>query len=92
MPGYSAEQLKGMRKKTGLSQEDLGKLIGLSKRRIGSIERNEDGAADKMTLEKCTEWIDVCVANMREEYRSDTLTNWIKSIVSKKHLKYLFKQ
>ena len=51
-----SERLKALRKELGLTQEEMGKRIGLSKFAVSKIENGENGTPDRTVKLICTEF------------------------------------
>ena len=59
MPNATGEIIKSLRKEKGLTQEQLGKLIGVQKSAIAKYERGEIVNLKRETIEKLANIFDV---------------------------------
>lgn len=59
MPNATGEIIKSLRKEKGLTQEQLGKLIGVQKSAIAKYERGEIVNLKRETIEKLATIFDV---------------------------------
>ena len=61
-----ANNLKHIRKKSGMTQEELSKKSGVSRSYIGDLENARSSSMSIQTLQKLSDKLDVCIYDLLE--------------------------
>ena len=61
-----ANNLKHIRKKAGMTQEELSKKSGVSRSYIGDLENARSSSMSIQTLQKLSDKLDVCIYDLLE--------------------------
>ena len=67
----TSEKIKMLRTQKGLSQEELGKIVGLQKAAINKYETGRVVNIKKSMLQKLADALDVSPADLLDDYRED---------------------
>lgn len=67
----TSEKIKALRTRKGLSQEELGNLVGLQKAAINKYETGRVVNIKKSMLQKLAEALDVSPADLLDDYQDD---------------------
>lgn len=67
---FDGEELKLLRKKAEITQEELAELIGLSRETVNAIENNRPSAIKAITWNTISLWQETCIDRVDRYTRS----------------------
>ncbi len=93
MGNNMGERLKELRLKNGLTQEEVGKIIGVQKAAIQKYEKGEIKNMKRLYVEKLSKFYNVppaYIMGIDEEEKDEQLSDYLELLKTRPELKMLF--